>query len=178
MEVLTRMNRDITIEERNKEKLLMKKAKSTNDAAGAIKEETKEGEKEETFDDEPELTGAELIKIERQKEKEINQQIDYYSKMYEEQKHTNQNQQMMISEKEAQIMKVIEDLELMGEKLQEKTKDAQLYGDQCKKYEKEIAETEDELSNYKEQVYELTNKMDNYETRQISDYNEVQKNEA
>jgi len=45
----------------------------------------------------------------------------------------------MITEKEAQIMKVIEDLELMGEKLQEKTKDAQLYGDQCKKYEKEIA---------------------------------------
>jgi len=61
MDVLTRMNRDITIEERNKEKLLMKKAKSTNDAAGVIKEETKEGEKEETFDDEPELTGAELI---------------------------------------------------------------------------------------------------------------------
>jgi hypothetical protein len=47
---------------------------------------------------------------------------------------------MLITEKEAQIMKVIEDLEKMGEKLQEKTKDALLYGDQCKQFEKEIVE--------------------------------------
>ena len=66
----------------------------------------------------------------------------------------------------------------MGEKLQEKSKDAQLYGDQCKKYEKEISETEDELSSYKLQVHEIAKKMEDYENRQISDYNEVQKNEA
>ena len=55
IDVLTRMNRDIDIESKNKEKL-MKKAKSSNDAAD--KEESKEGEDKATFsDDEPELTG-------------------------------------------------------------------------------------------------------------------------
>jgi hypothetical protein len=44
MDVLTRMNRDIIIEEKNKEKLLMKKTKSAADA-DPDKEETKDGEK-------------------------------------------------------------------------------------------------------------------------------------